>query len=67
MGLICGPSIANLFVFIYEKSCLNIHKPLINYRFIDDLFMVFIDFSYIESLKSSFGSFSLTVEINKII
>lgn len=38
MGCICGPSVANLFLYIIEKSWLSIHKPLIYARFIDDIF-----------------------------
>ena len=40
MGMVCGSSIANLFVFLYEKKWLTIHRPLIYLRFIDDLFLI---------------------------
>jgi hypothetical protein len=42
MGTICGPPIANIFVYIYEKKRLYIHIPLIYYRYIDCLFLVII-------------------------
>ena len=38
MGCKCGPSIANLYLYILEKSWLVIHKPLVYGRFIDDIF-----------------------------
>ena len=53
MGSACGPSIANLFVFLYEKKWLYIHKPLIYYRFIDDIFIV-SRYDY-EQMSSSFS------------
>ena len=64
MGSICGPSIANLFVLIYEKKWLSVHRPLIYYRFIDDLFLVVNNSLSIDSLKNSFGSLRLTFEVN---
>lgn len=38
MGCKCGPSIANLFLYIIEKSWLDLNSPLIYARFIDDIF-----------------------------
>ena len=40
MGCICGPTIANLYLYIMEQNWINIHKPLLYYRFIDDIFLV---------------------------
>ena len=37
MGCACGPSVANLYIYILEKKWITIHKPLIYYRFIDDI------------------------------
>ncbi len=37
MGCIAGPSIAVLFVYILESKWLVIHRPLIYFRFIDDI------------------------------
>ena len=37
MGCVCGPSVANLYVYILEKEWLVIHNnELIYFRFIDD-------------------------------
>ena len=55
MGSLCGPYIANLFVYIYEKKWMFIHKPLIYLRFIDDLFIILRRLSHLESLKKAFG------------
>lgn len=63
MGSICGPSIANLFVYIYEKKWLFIYRPLVYLRFIDDLFFIFKRLSDLETLKRAFGSLTLTFEI----
>ena len=29
MGSICGPAVANIFVFLYEKKWLYIHQPIL--------------------------------------
>ena len=65
MGSLCGPSIANLFVYIYEKKWLFIHRPLVYLRFIDDLFIILRRLSDLESLKTAFGSLSLTFDIGE--
>ena len=40
MGSICGPSVANIFVYVLEKHWLGIEKPLIYVRFIDDIYIL---------------------------
>ena len=40
MGSKCGPSIANIYLFILEKDFLTIHKPLFYGRYIDDIFCI---------------------------
>jgi hypothetical protein len=39
MGCICGPSLANVFVYLLEKNWISVHRPLIYFRFIDDIFI----------------------------
>ena len=39
MGTICGPSIANLYLYVLEKKFLFIHKPIYYKRYIDDIFL----------------------------
>jgi hypothetical protein len=67
MGSICGPSIANLFVFLYEKKWLFIHKPLIYFRFIDDILIILKNLEELESLKLAFGSLTLNIVIGKSV
>ena len=67
MGSICGPSIANLFVFLYEKKWLTIHRPLIYLRFIDDLFLIIKNLVLLDSLKTAFGDLELTFNIEKTV
>ena len=65
MGSICGPSIANIFVYLYEKKWLYIHKPLVYLRFIDDIFIIFLKhLNVVNSLLNAFGSLKLNVEVN---
>lgn len=40
MGCICGPSVANLYLHLVEKSWIVIHRPLIYTRLIDDIFYI---------------------------
>jgi hypothetical protein len=66
MGSRCGPSIANVFVYNYEKKWLVIHRPIAYYRFIDDLLLILImDNEVIESLKNAFGSLVLKTKVDK--
>lgn len=67
MGSVCGPSIANLFVMIYEKKWLVFHKPLIYRRFIDDIFLLLDSFSKIYSLCQAFGSLKLNFVSDKTV
>jgi hypothetical protein len=39
MGCVCGPSVANLYVYILEKEWLSIYNDVIYFRFIDDIFI----------------------------
>ncbi len=65
MGSICGPTIANLFVSIYEIKWTTIYRPLAYYRFIDDVFLVIQDLNILESLKNAFGSLKLNLIVSK--
>lgn len=40
MGCCCGPSIANIFLYILETKWLLVHRPLHYFRFIDDVFII---------------------------
>jgi hypothetical protein len=67
MGSICGPSIANIFVLLYEIKWLTIYRPLIYLRFIDDLFLIISNLLILDTLKLAFGSLELTFNIDKIV
>jgi hypothetical protein len=40
MGIICGPTLANLYLAIIEQHFLSSIRPFIYYRYIDDIFVV---------------------------
>ena len=62
MGIICGPTVASLFVYILEKRWLLIHKPLFYGRFIDDINLI----SDYKIDEAEFKSYFLNLELNII-
>ena len=67
MGSKCGPSIANIYVYLLEKSFLFIHKPLFYYRYIDDiLIIVNLNFN-IDNLINHFDYLILKCETSSIV
>ena len=40
MGCICGPSVANMFIYILEKNWISLNKPMVYSRFIDDILII---------------------------
>jgi len=62
MGCICGPSVANLFVYILEKKWLNLNPDIIYYRFIDDIFIAIFGNLNIVIFKSQFDYLKLNIE-----
>ena len=67
MGSKCGPSIANVFVYTFEKLWLQIHRPLFYCRFIDDIFLISNNLESLSSLKVACGELKLTGDQNIII
>lgn len=65
MGCICGPSLANLYLHILEKSWLNLIKPSIYVRFIDDIFMALDTELNLEQFTKSFHNLQLTMTTGK--
>jgi len=63
MGSKCGPSIANIVVYIFEKKFLHIHRYSIIFyrRFIDDIFLIIKSEFDFELLLSSFGNLKLNI------
>ena len=79
MGCICGPSIANLYVYILEIKWYHIEKPLVYFRFIDDTIMAlkyklnfqkyqdsFIYLKFTENSGDEINFLDLNISFNKI-
>jgi len=60
MGSKCGPSVANIFVHTYELKWIEIFKPSLYVRFIDDIFMIIEQLDILENFINAFGSLKLT-------
>jgi predicted GIY-YIG superfamily endonuclease len=43
MGIICGPTLANLYLMLLEESFLSIERPFEYKRYIDDIFIISTD------------------------
>ena len=67
MGSKCGPSVANMYMSLLEKSFLFIHKPLFYYRYIDDIFAIFRFNFNIDVLINHFGYLKLKCETGAIV
>ncbi len=67
MGSICGPSVANLYLYILERHWFNIRSPLIYKRFIDDIFMASKCQANLEEIRSLFGDLKLEISREKIV
>jgi len=67
MGCICGPSIANLFLYILEIKWIFIHKPLGYKRFIDDFFLILKDELDLIEFQSYFLNLKFTVHTGDIV
>ena len=66
MGSICGPTLANLYIYILEKHWLNIKKPLVYGRFIDDIALISDNFD-MEEFKSIFNNLELNMSGGKTV
>lgn len=54
MGSICGPTIANLYLYILEIRWVKINKPIMYFRFIDDIFLALHDKLDLKDLQEQF-------------
>ena len=61
MGCKCGPSVANLFLYLIERSWLNTNSPLVYARFIDDIFYASSSKLDIISFQNHFGYLKLNI------
>jgi len=65
MGCKCGPSIANLYLYILEKHWLYLVRPLLYDRYIDDGLVVNKGKLNVEFYKEQFSPLQLTYENKK--
>jgi hypothetical protein len=69
MGTKAGPSLANLYVFTFEKDLIKYYNMCIHFyqRFIDDLFLILnLDFD-LSILNNSFGNLELTFQESNVV
>jgi len=67
MGSICGPTVANLYLYILEKHWFFLREPLIYYRFIDDIFMASKGKANLDEIRSLFGDLNLEISNEKVV
>jgi hypothetical protein len=67
MGCICGPAIANLYIYILEQKWLNLNPDKIYFRFIDDIFIASPTPLDLNDLRSYFLYLVLNIEQGKIV
>jgi hypothetical protein len=67
MGCICGPSVANLYVYILEIKWYYIERPLIYYRFIDDTFIALKDKLNLVQFQNNFDYLEFTENSGKTV
>jgi len=61
MGSVCGPTIANIVVWMLEKNWLNIHRPLVYKRYIDDIYILSSFPINLVVFKSEFDELELNI------
>lgn len=64
MGCKCGPSLANLYLYILESKWLKIHRPLAYFRFIDDILIVSLCRLNLELFRLQFEYLKLNIVID---
>ena len=62
MGCKCGPTVANLYLYILEKEWVLKNKPLLYARFIDDIFCANKTQIDTNDLSNKFGYLKLNIE-----
>ena len=61
MGCKCGPSVANLYLYILEKNWLSLNSTILYKRFIDDIFIASPFQIDLENLKEQFLYLNLNI------
>ena len=67
MGSICGPTLANIYVFYLESKWLSLVKPLVYKRFIDDVFIIIHKDFNLQLFLDSFLPLKLNIVINNSV
>ena len=67
MGCVCGPSVANLYIYIMEKEWLSIYNDTIYFRFIDDIFIGSVTPLNLNEFRSYFLYLKLNIKYSDII
>ena len=69
MGTKCGPSLANLYVHVFEILVQNLYSSTILFyrRFIDDLFMIILSNFDLSLLNNCFRNLKLTFSENETV
>lgn len=65
MGSKCGPTFANIYIYILEKKWMTIHRPYIYKRFIDDFFILSKLDILSSNFKNIFENLNLTIICEK--
>ena len=61
MGTPCAPSIANIYIHILEEKFLTINRPIYYKRYIDDIFMIFLNNYPLQEFSNSFNGLKLSI------
>ncbi len=67
MGSICGPSVANIYLYVLERHWAILRDPLFYCRFIDDIFMASKGKANLEEVRSLFGDLKLEISNEKTV
>jgi hypothetical protein len=67
MGIECGLSVANIYLFMLEKKILNIYNRFIINRYLDDIFLCFTLNFDLENLLKYFPYLKLNVNSNETV
>ena len=66
-GSICGPSVANIYLYVLEWHWAILRDPLLYYRFIGDIFMASRGKANLEEVRSLFGDLKLEISNKKTV
>ena len=67
MGCVCGPSVANLYLYILERNWISLNPDKIYKRFIDDTFIASLQPVDLEDFKSYFLYLKLNIEMGNTV